>query len=329
MKTAKDANVPAQAVRAEQLDKINRYTRRALQAEEVYVFSLVLCDNEVDRDLERFDDAALEKLAALFVGKTGVFDHAARAENQSARLFDAQVEETPGQRNSLGQPYRCVRAWAYMARSAKNRELIFEIDAGIKKEVSVSCAVRKTVCSVCGRDVKAESCTHEKGESYAGALCHHILTEPTDAYEWSFVAVPAQQKAGVTKRHGTDGRASAKVYTGPVELAKLFAEQGDVLLTGTQRGLLAKERARLEAQAQAGRAYLDGLRRDVVKSVLLAQPAMEPEVIREMADGMDERQLLAFRKAFAAGLEERYPMPQLGGGPRGDRNDEAVKAFKL
>ncbi|MFR6411127.1 MAG: hypothetical protein ACLUNX_03185 [Angelakisella sp.] len=35
----------------------------------------MLCDNDLDRDHECFTDAALEKLAVLFRGKTGIFDH--------------------------------------------------------------------------------------------------------------------------------------------------------------------------------------------------------------------------------------------------------------
>lgn len=47
------------ALTAEELEKINRYTRRAFQEEELYTFSVVLCDNEVDRDMERFTIPAL------------------------------------------------------------------------------------------------------------------------------------------------------------------------------------------------------------------------------------------------------------------------------
>ena len=42
--------------------------------EEVYTFSVVLCDNEVDRDGECFTKETLEELAKLFVGKTGILD---------------------------------------------------------------------------------------------------------------------------------------------------------------------------------------------------------------------------------------------------------------
>ena len=54
------------------LEKINKFTRRAFTADELYVFSVILCDNEVDRDSERFSDNALETLRNLFVGKTGI-----------------------------------------------------------------------------------------------------------------------------------------------------------------------------------------------------------------------------------------------------------------
>ena len=45
---------------APDMEQIGRYTRRAYSPEEVYTFSLVLCDNEVDRDFERFSREALE-----------------------------------------------------------------------------------------------------------------------------------------------------------------------------------------------------------------------------------------------------------------------------
>ncbi|MDR2932208.1 MAG: hypothetical protein LBV27_03780 [Oscillospiraceae bacterium] len=123
-------------VTREQLDAVNRFTRRTLTKDEVFVFPVVLCDNEVDRDLEQFPRASLGKLASLYMGKTGVFDHKPNAANQSARIFAAEVVDGEGT-NSLGEPYCQVKAWAYMLRSAKNADLILEIDAGIKKEVSV------------------------------------------------------------------------------------------------------------------------------------------------------------------------------------------------
>lgn len=56
-------------VGSEELTQINRFTRREFTADELYVFSVVLCDNEVDRDFEQFTPQALEKLGELFIGK--------------------------------------------------------------------------------------------------------------------------------------------------------------------------------------------------------------------------------------------------------------------
>ena len=60
-------------VSPQELEKINQYTRREFQAQELYTFSVVLCDNQVDRDFECFTKAALEKLKELFLGKDGHF----------------------------------------------------------------------------------------------------------------------------------------------------------------------------------------------------------------------------------------------------------------
>lgn len=45
-----------------------------------------------------------------------------------------------------------MKGHAYMVRTDANRDLIREIDGGIKKEVSISCAAASQTCSVCGSD---------------------------------------------------------------------------------------------------------------------------------------------------------------------------------
>lgn len=187
------------------LDKINKFTRREFAADELFAFHVILCDNEIDRDCERFSDNALEQLKALFVGKTGIFDHDASTSNQTARIFDTEVVTDSSRNNKCGEPYKYLRASAYMVRTEDNRDLIAEIDGGIKKEVSIYCAAGKRRCSVCGADKAVQSCSHVKGKSYGGRVCHTVLDDITDAYEWSFVAVPAQVNAGVTKRFAEEG----------------------------------------------------------------------------------------------------------------------------
>ena len=59
----------------EELDQGNRFSKAELTADQVYTFSVRLCDNEIDRDGERFPLETLQELERLFVGKSGVFDH--------------------------------------------------------------------------------------------------------------------------------------------------------------------------------------------------------------------------------------------------------------
>ena len=44
------------------LAQLNQFTRRTLTQEEVFLFDVRLCDNEIDRDGERFSLEALEQL---------------------------------------------------------------------------------------------------------------------------------------------------------------------------------------------------------------------------------------------------------------------------
>ena len=38
----------------QEMELVNLYSRRELRPDEVYLFSVVLCDNEIDRDCEMF-----------------------------------------------------------------------------------------------------------------------------------------------------------------------------------------------------------------------------------------------------------------------------------
>ena len=66
------------------------------------------------------------------------------------------------------------------------------------------------ICSICGADQAKAYCEHHAGQTYDGQLCVMALDDPKDAYEVSFVAVPAQPEAGVIK---------SKRYGGPAEPA--------------------------------------------------------------------------------------------------------------
>lgn len=166
---------------------IEELSRRNLQREDVYVFSIRLCDNEIDRDFERFTVQTLEQLASLFVGRTGILDHQLSAKNHTARIYKTEIIRESGRLTQAGDEYCWLKGYAYMQRTDKNRELIDDIDGGIKKEISVGCSIKRRVCSICGNDL---GCGHKKGQYYDGKLCYTNLEGSTDVYEWSFVVNP-------------------------------------------------------------------------------------------------------------------------------------------
>ena len=49
----------------EEMERINAMSKKKLEPGEVYAFAVRLCDNEIDRDNERFPAATLEELAPL------------------------------------------------------------------------------------------------------------------------------------------------------------------------------------------------------------------------------------------------------------------------
>ena len=187
----------------EDMSLINALAQSELKAEDVYIFKLRLCDNEVDRDYEAFTAACLKSLAEKFKNRTVINDHEPKSKNQVARIFKTEVNELEITA-STGEPYTELIAYCYMPK-AGNEKIISDIESGIKSECSVGCSVSKSICSICGAELHSGGCEHIKGKSYNGSLCFCKLDEPTDAYEVSFVAIPAQKNAHVIKSYSSDG----------------------------------------------------------------------------------------------------------------------------
>ena len=197
----KAASVAKLEIDANELALINENSMKELSASDVFTFKIVVCGNEIDRDFEVFPEKSLQTLATLLNGKTVMQDHNPKAENQKARIYKTEVVTGNGT-TKTGEPYSQLIAHCYMANTESNKDFIAEIEAGIKKEVSVGCAVKSVICSICGVDNRVTSCAHYNGVDYDGQICYKKLVNPADAYEVSFVAVPSQTDAGVTKSYG-------------------------------------------------------------------------------------------------------------------------------
>lgn len=289
-----------------EMELINGYTRSPLTVEDVYIFTVTLCDNEVDRDFERFSTDSLVSLGELFKGKTGISDHSMRSKDQRARIFRTFTEKKPKEKTSCGEEYVALKARAYMLRTEENDSLIKEIEGGIKKEVSVGCAMKECICSICGKDMKKHLCEHIKGKAYGEKICHGILKNPTDAYEWSFVAVPAQRKAGVTKAF------TRKEDETPMTISKFMSLTQDTLMSLSEIEALKENITSLEALARDGKAFRTHLIEKIRKFALIIMPEVNTAAFVKACGNLDIDELKSLSASLEWQANSRLPLsPQL------------------
>lgn len=208
----KVASVQPLEVTEDDLKKINKYTLSPVSADEVFVFKATMADNEQDdRNYMPFDLKALQALNKLYPGKTMLKDHNRRADNQIARIYDTELVQNANKQTELGELHTELVAKIYMIKTDSNKDLIAEIIGGIKKEVSTSCTPEKMICNICNTDNMKKYCRHWPGVEYtvengspegAKKRCKMLLSGAKEAYELSFVAVPAQPRAGTHKSIG-------------------------------------------------------------------------------------------------------------------------------
>jgi hypothetical protein len=152
--------------------------------------------------------------------------------------------------------------------------------------------VKRVVCSICGEELRR--CAHKKGERYGGKLCFASLEEPTDAYEFSFVAIPAQPGAGVIKRK--KGRAN----------------------DSAQAAYLAE----LERLAEDGRIYRAQLLEKTLRAGAAALPGLERELLGKMCGNLATKQLDRLRETLEESAAKALPL-RLQLAPSGTPGSEA------
>lgn len=303
------------------LAKINQFSCRELTADEIYVFKVDLCNNDIDRDFECFSVSALNTLADEFIGKTGIRDHKMSAENQMARVFDTEVIKIDGRKTKHGSDFYTLRAKAYMLKTSENENIISEIDAGIKKEVSVSCSAGSGICSVCGKDRRKGNCGHINGKNYDGKLCYTTLDDITDAYEFSFVAVPAQKEAGVVKAFG--------IEKGEIDLENIRKQldfDGESIVLSKQQAMaITSFIDETQENAQLGTQYKQSLVKNLISLCEKVVPEMDLKTFEGVASIMTAKELVSFKNAFEKNIASKSkPSPQLARaeGAKKSSNDE-------
>lgn len=208
----KTASVSPLEVTDADLKKINKYTLSPVSADDIFIFKASIADNEQDdRNYMPFNLKSLQDLKKLYPGKTMLKDHRRMADNQIARIYDTELVQDANKQTDLGELHTELIAKIYMIKTDSNKDLIAEIMGGIKKEVSTSTVPSKMICNICGTDNMKDYCRHWPGIEYtvedgsakgSKKRCKMLLSGAKEAYELSFVAVPAQPRAGTHKSIG-------------------------------------------------------------------------------------------------------------------------------
>lgn len=202
----------------EQLAKINEFTQSTKSAEDVICFSTLSCNDQLDRDLDRFTAECVEDFAKLpepysSVGKGYMVSHD-YTKLPVGTVFEVGTENIEGVKHLTNS--------VFMPNTEQYKNFIENIDFGIYRFVSVGVMLDDSACTVCSSPMVGNYWTfclengHEKGlwydpnsdekdswgwaepvaEGTKGAvLCTRDLFTPKDFYELSQVFLGAQYGA--------------------------------------------------------------------------------------------------------------------------------------
>lgn len=170
-------------------------------ADQLYIFSIKMCNSEIDSDADKLTPTFLQQFADFVTASTIplIKDHNWVAENQVGRVYRAEVLSEG--LDSQGEAYTYVLGYAYVAA---NSEIVNRLKLGLLSEVSVGFDGKGYTCSVCGAGVLSHDCKcpngHTFGSTIEGVTVYRNVGECTSALECSFVPVPAQDGAEVQSK---------------------------------------------------------------------------------------------------------------------------------
>lgn len=229
IKTTKDADDLVEATgstmcpTSDQLNRINKFTRKAVTSEEVVCFKTLSCNDIPDRDDDRFTTQCVKDFSELEqpfspTGKSFMLDHEYKIANAVGRIFGTDTEKIEGALFLTNE--------VYIPNTAQFQPLIEKIDFGINWAVSVGVMLGADECSLgfCKAPFSSWGwwCQngHDKGAYYTedgeedewgwpiacdpetnGAQkCIRNFFDPRDMYELSQVFLGAQYFAALEKQ---------------------------------------------------------------------------------------------------------------------------------
>jgi len=178
-----------------ELETINRFARRPLTADEVYVGECDLCNDRVDRAFERFTADVLQDFADSLPGKSLLAGH----DHGSLPLglwFDARLRQDERGVIHLRPSY-------YIVKTRENEHHRAQLDGGVYRYASIGFRARDLVCDICGKSWFGWECEHYPGQAYdvggrrVVATAHYTRSDerPAEAVEGSIVYLGCQYDA--------------------------------------------------------------------------------------------------------------------------------------
>ncbi len=292
---------------------INSFTLREFKADELYMRTMYLAHNAIDRDGEVIDTALIDNLATTLPGKGFFVKHPASWDGDSGpgegRFFKAEkiTMSQEEARELLREPTlefvgdeqaTLLQASFYMSRAAGGDNLIAKIDAGIAGDVSI------------GFNYAERTPIKRPDESVMAYRLH----SPGQAYEGSLVWLGAQPGARIHKQastHDNEGGSMELTAKEAKELkdkydalkakhAELADKQPELQAAATELKTLKDALGdtsvdALKAQAEVGQQYHKALVDDVVAAERLAG----------LIEGDDEATVKTAKESYADWPVER------------------------
>jgi hypothetical protein len=176
----------------EDMKLINSFAKKELKPEQVYVASMDLANDQVDRTFERFPISYLEQFAATIVGKSLLIGHDHRSAPEGL-FFKAEVVNEGGVTH--------LRPSFYVVKTRANEHLRAQIDGGVYRYVSIGFHYEDLICDICGQSIFDRECPHVPGQEYDGVACTATYAGEAEAVEGSIVYLGAQYGAELKKAH--------------------------------------------------------------------------------------------------------------------------------
>jgi len=213
----REGNAPGQGNDMELVNEVNKFTLRPLSRDEFAVFTMDLCNNQIDAHYSRFPVEELESINAMVPGRPFMERHDTKGTLPRGTFFRSRLHEEED------TDYVSVRPDVYVLRTDENRGLIANIEGGVYRATSIGFSFMHPECSVCHKDIRA--CDHIPGRRYNDELCHYIMRDVVSVLEGSVVFSASQgtgfvnaRQTGVRPTVSEALRAAREAYHRPIEL---------------------------------------------------------------------------------------------------------------